>query len=191
MIKKIVIFILCLQLTNITAFAAEITSENHSKKTVLEHHTANTKQKSDFNFDLEKRTPVKIKISENITTKKNIKEGQELDFIVSEDVYENGKIFIPVNSIVKGKIETISMNQALGVPADIDIGNFIAKINGKDIVLDGKIHKVGANRAFWVYPIGCLAILFCFVGLVILPIRGGHAKIKTHQVYEVYYVPNL
>lgn len=146
-----------------------------------------------YDFDCIKRTPVKIAITNNITTKNSLAEGQELTFKVLSDVKIDKNNTIKKDSVVKARLETVSLNQAFGVPADINIENFVIKrANQPDIVLDGSIHKIGANRSLWVYPVGYMGIvLFLGAGVLVFPIRGGHAKLTTNDVFEVYYVPNL
>lgn len=168
------------------------TTDEFAEKTLKNCKQIKVQKYSDFDCDLTKRVPVKIKITKNITTRKDLEEGQYLDFIVADDVKVNNKTIIPKSSTIKALVETISPNQAVGVPADLDIGQFtVVKPNRAEIPLDGTIHKVGANRALWLYPAACGAMIFFFAGLLLLPIRGGHAKIKTNQTYEVYYIPSL
>ena len=37
----------------------------------------------------------------------------------------------------------------------------------------------------WVYPTGYILMPFFFIGLLIFPIRGGHAKLKPEKVYDI------
>lgn len=144
-------------------------------------------KKNNFDFDLIKRVPIKISIIEPITTKRGLQEGQELNFKVLSDVKISNGTTIKKDSIVSAKLETISLNQAFGVPADIIIDDFKAKTsNDANINLDGEIHKIGANRSLWVYPAGYMGCFFFGAGLLVFPIRGGHAKLQRKDVYEVY-----
>lgn len=137
------------------------------------------------NFDNINEKVIKIKSLEYLTTKdQSLKEGQPISFKMVEPIKLNNTQ-LSKDTVIVGKIETISMNQAFGVPADIIIGNFYVK-NNKNIQLVGEIHQTGANRSLWVYPIGYLGMVFFFAGLLVLPIRGGHAKINTDKIYQVY-----
>ncbi len=126
---------------------------------------------------------VKIRPQARYSTRNNLKEGQYIDFKLAQDT----KIFDTVykkDTLVKARVETVSKNQAYGVPSDVVIGNF--KINDK--TYDAEISLTGANRALWVYPLGYCLIPFFGAGLFVFPIRGGHAKFvpsKTYQ-FEVY-----
>lgn len=134
-----------------------------------------------------------VSIDEYVTTRKNIFEGQELNFTVAKDVIKNGKVIIPKGTKVTGRVELITMNGAFGSPADLTIGNFILDNGTKNgIYLDGEIYKKGANRSYWVYPIGAASLVLMFAGLLVLTIRGGHAKIKPNQQYALNYnLPKL
>lgn len=147
------------------------------------------KAKLNFDFEVVKQTPVKIAITNNITSKKDLTEGQELNFRVVDDVSIDNNLVLKKDALVTAKLETISLNQAFGVPADILIDDFKIVSNQTEINLDGSIHKIGANRSLWVYPVGYMGCFFFGAGLLLFPIRGGHAKIRTKDVYQVYYVP--
>lgn len=147
------------------------------------------KAKLNFDFELVKQIPVKIAIINNITSKKDLTEGQEINFKILDDVNVGNNLVLKKDALVKAKLETISLNQAFGVPADILIDDFKVVSYQSEISLDGSIHKIGANRSLWVYPVGYMGCFFFGAGLLLSPIRGGHAKIKTKDVYEVYYIP--
>ena len=70
----------------------------------------------------------------------------------------------------------------MGVPADLVIGSFT--LNG--VPLGGEINKTGANRSLWVYPCMYGTLWFFGIGVLFIPIRGGHAKIKTTETYTLY-----
>lgn len=152
------------------SFEESIPSVTHKnvKKCVIIDETASTK--------------VRVKISEFFTTKNKAEEGTFVGFETLEDVKLGNKIY-PKGSFVNARVETISQNAALGVPADLIIGNF--SLDG--IPLSGEINKVGANRSLWVYPsVYALAILFFGSGLLLIPIRGGHAKISPSETFTLY-----
>jgi len=130
----------------------------------------------------ENAIPVKIRIKKYLSTKQNIDEGEYLDFETVSEVKIKDKIY-PAGTLVKGRIETISQNKIWGVPADLVVGNFSLE----DKTLSGEISKIGANRSLWVYPAVYLLLFPFGEGLLLIPIRGGHAKIKPHQTYTVYY----
>ena len=115
------------------------------------------------------------------TTKRNLHEGDWIDFILAQDI-KFKKTMYKKGTIIKARVETLSQNSAYGVPADLIIGNFTLP---NKYVLNGTITKQGANRAIWVYPTGYILSFFFFVGLPIFAIRGGHAKLHPEKVYEI------
>lgn len=123
----------------------------------------------------------KIKISplKYYTTRKS-ELNDKIEFVLLEDIKINNVLY-KKNQIVTAKVENISQNGAYGVPADLVVGSF--KIGEQN--LEGTIVKQGANRAIWVYPTAYILSPFFGLGLFVLPIRGGHAKLKPNKIYEV------
>lgn len=122
---------------------------------------------------------IKISPIKNYTTKNSLL-GDKLDFVLMNDVKINNVLYKKGHQI-SAKVENISQNGAYGVPSDVVIGNFTIEKQ----VLDGNITKQGANRSIWVYPTAYILLPFFGVGLFILPIRGGHAKLCSNKVYEI------
>lgn len=122
-------------------------------------------------------TPVEIRIKKVLTTKTKPEEGDIVEFETVSDVKS-----YPAGTTVTGRIEFISMNYTYGVPADIIIGSF--KI-GKT-PLYGEISITGANRSLWLRPCVIAGSIFFGAGLALMPIRGGHAKVKPSKTYTVY-----
>lgn len=130
------------------------------------------------NFEELNRIPLKVKAIADVTTKKNLSEGQKIIFLTTEDTVLRHNRVLAAGSRVFGKVETVSMNEIKGVPANLIVGDF--KIEYMSTVkLEGEIHKQGANRAIWVRPL--FPLLF--------PVRGGHAKIDAEEVFTLYYTP--
>ncbi|MBQ2645658.1 hypothetical protein IJG14_08830 [bacterium] len=132
-----------------------------------------------FNYENLNRIPIKIKIVSDVTTKKNLVEGQKLIFLTTEDAVLNYKKILPAGSRIIGTVETISQNEIKGIPANLIIGDFKIEYMAQ-AKLEGQINKQGANRTIWVRAL--IPVLF--------PIKGGHAKIKSFETYEIYYTPN-
>ncbi len=136
------------------------------------------KNKTDFNFEEGK---IKVSPLKYQTTRNGLYEGGDIDFVLAQDTKIKNN-FYKKGTIVKARVETLSKNMAYGVPADLVVGNFTLP-NG--VVLSGQIERQGANRAIWVYPIGYMLTPFFLMGVLIYPIRGGHAKLFPSKIYEV------
>ena len=133
-------------------------------------------------FNKEDALAIKIRIKKYFTTKQKLEEGDFIEFeTISENKIEN-KIY-PIGTTVKARIETISYNKSYGVPSDVVVGNFSID----NIPLQGEISKTGANRTLWLYPVSYIGTIFFGLGILLLPIRGGHAKIKQKQIFTVFY----
>ena len=140
------------------------------------HVSANATK--NYNYEDLNRLPLKIRIMSDISTKKNLAEGQRIVFLTTEDAVLSHKKVLPAGSRIFGRVETLSNNERMGIPANLIIGNFKIEYM-PSVKLDGTINKQGANRTIWVKP---LAPLF-------FAVKGGHAKVKTTEIYEVYYSP--
>ena len=150
-----------------------------------EQKVANTKQIAQPKIAIvnsENSTPIKIRVKKYISTKQKIDEGDFIEFETLSDVKIKNKIY-KAGTTIKARVETISYNKIWGVPSDLIIGNF--SLDGKKLI--GEISKIGANRSLWLYPTVYVTTLFFGLGVFLIPIRGGHAKIKPQQTYSVYY----
>jgi hypothetical protein len=184
--KKIIITFLACVCFNLSVYA----SDDFEKSISNNKSSYKYNNTTPYNFDnLKNKVEIPIQIDERISTKSDVYEGQTLIFHIARDVkLEN--VTYKKGSKVSGKIELITTNQAFGVPADITVSNF--KIQDNDIKLNGAIQSIGANRSLWVYPLGYgIGIGTLGLGLSILAIRGGHAKMKPTTTYNVRYIPNL
>lgn len=130
------------------------------------------------NFEELNRIPLKVKAIADVSTKKDLTEGQKIIFLTTEDTVLRHNRVLAAGSRVFGTVETVSKNEMKGVPANLIVGDF--KIEYMSTVkLEGEINKEGANRAIWVRPL--LPLLF--------PVRGGHAKINADEIFTLYYTP--
>ncbi len=146
------------------------------------YSTGDKKQKFDFE-NLDEKV-VKISPQKYYTTRKNLNEGELLNFVLVQDVTIKNKLY-KKGTPVLARVENLSANSAYGVPADLVIDNFVL---APDVKLNGQIEKKGANRTLWLYPTSVVLLPFFGAGLLLLPIRGGHAKLKPKHIYELTYV---
>lgn len=174
--KKLLIIFFCLYFAMLPAYSEYIEDELANK---LDKNLKIEQYSYKPIYENENTTEVKVKIKKNYSTKQKIKEGEYLDFITVKDFSYKDKLY-PAGTLVKARVETISLNKIYGVPSDVIVGNFSID----DIPLRGEISKTGANRALWLYPTIEITSWLC-VGLLLIPIRGGHAKIKTKEIFTL------
>lgn len=146
-------------------------SNTNSKKYHLKKHTIS-----------ENNLKIVIRVKNELSTKQRPEEGDFVEFETVSDIKVNNKIY-PKGTKVIGRVETVSMNTSMGVPADIVIGSF--KMN--NLSLAGEIKKIGANRSLWVYPAVYAGCMFFGAGILLAPIRGGHAQLKAEELYTLNY----
>lgn len=147
------------------------------------------KRKNIYDFSKE-QIPIELKVIRNVSTKRDLKEGQTVVFKTIKDVIINGKV-LPRGTKVTGKVEMVSESDKMGTPFNIVIDNFNIKNpeNTNDSInFHGTISKAGANRTIWVYPLYQAGNLVLYVaGFAFVPIHGGHAKLLTNETYTVFY----
>ncbi len=142
-----------------------------------------------YDFSGTKSFPINLKIVNEISTKENIYEGQELEFVVLNTVKDADRTIVSKNQIVKARVETIITAGMNGFPAEIIIDGF--EIPGvKESQLLSTYTKYGQNRCYFVYPIKWALTPIPFVGSLTNFIMGGHAKIRKKDIITIYYYPN-
>ena len=141
-----------------------------------------------YDYSSVKAVPIKMKITEEISTKQQIYEGKELTFKVISNVFYKNKFIVKKNQIIKARIEMIVTSGMNGFPAEIIIDNFDIP-NVRKTQLMSTYIKTGQNRSLIVYPIKLALSWLPGVGNVVNLIKGGHAKIKTKDTVTIYYYP--
>ena len=141
-----------------------------------------------YDYTSTKNIPIKLSITEEISTKMPITEGQIITFIVQNDAAYEGRTVVKKNELVTGRIETITTSGMNGFPAELTIDNFkIPNINKTQLI--STYTKKGQNRCLWVYPLKWSLTWIPFVGSVTNLIKGGHARIKPSDTIVIYYYP--
>jgi hypothetical protein len=110
------------------------------------------------------------------TSDLNLKEGDEINFAISKDIYVNSKLLIKKDEKVTGIITSLEPNGFGCKEASIYSENFKTKsIDGKEIKLSGIIYKKG--RTHWMFT--------QFIPLLPTTIRGGEVQIKQNDTFEL------
>ena len=143
----------------------------------------------DYNYQSTKYIPIKMSIIEPIKTEKDIYEGENIKFKITENVLLGKKILIRKNTICTARVETIIKNGMNGIPASIILGNFnIPDINSSK--LQNEYEKFGFDLSLLVYPIKWLLTPLPPTGTLTNFIKGGHAKISKKDIITIKYYPN-
>lgn len=125
---------------------------------------------------------VTIRPVQKITTSNSkIGVGDDINFIVDEDVCNNSKLVIKKGTPVVGVITNIEDNDFLYQPASLYAENFKSKdVNGRAVKLKGIVYKKGNDHS--------MITQFIPVGLVDL--RGGEVQIKPKKDKFTLFVEN-
>ena len=126
-------------------------------------------------------TPIIVYSEEEIDAD-DVKLNQNVSFRVQSPVSINNKTVIKAGTEVIGQVTKRKNNSILGIPGEIQIGNF--KINNGEqfINLRGTITDKGENRA-WV-NVGWLF----WVTLPVVFIKGNDGKIQAGQEQILYTI---
>lgn len=123
---------------------------------------------------------VKLTPLDSISTSRvDLREGDKINLIVTEDVLINSKVFIKQGSVATGIITSLVDNGFTCQEASIYAENFRVKTSqGKSVKLDGIVYKQGRNHSYFSQ---FLADGFFFI-------RGGEAKIEPKKDTYILYV---
>ncbi len=143
-----------------------------------------------YNYESVECIPIKLKIQEEISTKKNgIQDAQELKFAVRNNVKYNDKIVIRQGTEVKATIGAYMSRGMNGIPASIIVDNF--RIEGfENNKIKGLYIKRGLNLSLLVFPIKWALTPIPGVGSLTNFIIGGNAKITPKDTVMIYYYPD-
>lgn len=123
---------------------------------------------------------VHVKPTKTIDADK-VKEGEQVEFQVVLPVKANGTVLIKPGTIVTGQVTQKKNNFILGVPGNIEIGNFRIYLDDKDpITLRGNVFDEGENR-YWVH----IGWFFLFP---VLFVKGEDGKINMNSNHVLYTV---
>ena len=159
--------------------------ENHLKTIDIKKPIVNT----NYNYESFERVPIKLKISEKISTKKDgVYDEMPLVFFVKEDVKYKGKVILKKNDVVKANVETFFTRGMNGIPGTIIVDDFV--INGiSPKKVKGTYIKRGLNLSLLVFPIKWALTPIPGAGSLTNFILGGNAKITKRNTVTIYYYP--
>lgn len=159
--------------------------EKHLKTIDIKKPILNTK----YNYESVERIPIKLKISEKITTKKGgVYDEMPLVFFVKEDVKYKGKVILKKNDLVNANVETFLSRGMNGIPGAIIVDDFVIKgISPKKV--KGTYIKRGLNLSLLVFPIKWALTPIPGAGSLTNFIVGGNAVISKRHTVTIYYYP--
>lgn len=143
---------------------------------------------NNYNYEGVDRIPVKIHISSSIKSEKDIRDGEEFEFIIDKTVVYNKKVVLNRGEKLTAKVQIIITPGMNGIPASIIFNNFSTTKN-----LQGRFSNsyeiFGCDRSYFVFPLKWALTPFPPTGSLTNFIMGGHAKLKTNKQIVIYYYP--
>ena len=182
---KIILVVILIGLCNQNSFA--IIQDDFVDKTLLDTQKPLTNRV--YNYESTAYVPIKLKITSDIKSEKNLFEGQIIEFRTVRPVYCNHKILLDKNEIITAKVETIIKNGMNGIPASVILGDFQVP-NVKPAQISQSYEKFGLDLSLIVYPIKWALTPLPPTGSLTNFIKGGHVKIKDSDTITIYYHPD-
>lgn len=145
----------------------------------------------DLPYDYTDTTRVQIQLSpvKYLSTKSDLLEGMNVEFIVVQDVFYNNRIILDKGQIVNAKLETKITSGMNGFPAELIIDDFDIPGIRKSQLMSTYI-KRGRNRCYIVFPLKWALTFLPPTGSLTNFIKGGQAKLKPGKVFTIDYYPN-
>lgn len=111
----------------------------------------------------------------------DVREGQNVDFVVLDPVTINGTIVIKSGTHVTAQVTKKKNNCILGIPGEIQIGNFKLINSNNDVInLRGTIVDKGTNRAW--------ANIGWIIVWPLLFIKGNDGKVPAGSYHILYTI---
>lgn len=145
---------------------------------------------NNLNYDYQstKEIPVKIFIKERIKSELDVYEGQEVSFIVNNNIKYKNRIVISEGTLIKARVGTVIKNGMNGIPASIIFDSFEIPGIKKEQISD-TVEIYGQDRSLLVFPLKWALTLLPPTGSLTNFIKGGHVKLNTGKLLKLYYYP--
>ena len=187
--KKVISLILFLICFNLNIQAKAIIQDDFVNTTLKNKNLEKPYVHNNYNYEDTKRVPVRLSVIADINSEKDLTEGQTVVFRSLQDVWHKGKKIIAKDELVNARVETIISSGMNGIPASIIFSDFKFK-NVDEGQFSDTYEKYGQDRSLWVYPLKWALTILPPTGSLTNFIKGGHAKLKSDEVVEIYYYPN-
>ena len=168
---------------------AELLTDDFVDSTIKQQYSPKPAVNEYYDYTSTQKLPIKLSITKDIKSEKELTEGQILSFTVKENIFHNGKIVIAKDTPATARVETLVKSGMNGIPATIILGNFKIQ-NIKKGQLTEFYEIEGQDRSIIVFPLKWALTFLPPSGSLTNFIKGGHAKIKTKKPITIYYHPD-
>jgi len=142
-----------------------------------------------YDYSSTRVIPIKLSITETISTRQPHNDGEELKFRVLESVYDNGELVLKQGDIVSAKLETFVKRGMNGFPAELLIDDF--EIPGiRPSQIKGDYTKKGVNLCWLVFPLKWALTPLPPSGSLTNFIIGTNVALKPKNVVIIHYYPD-
>lgn len=128
---------------------------------------------------LESGTKIRLKLADNISSKVN-NEGDNVNFIVSDDVKVDDVVVIKEGTRVPGLISELIPRGRIGKAGKLSLTlDEVKAINGKKIPLTGSVSKKGDDKTTLTLGLGVGLGIFMPIALLFLLMKGTDAQLPA------------
>jgi hypothetical protein len=175
--------------SGIRAFSAEITNDSIMDDLLKDVNPQKPTANTEYNYESVVVIPIKLKIAEDISTKKNnIYDNQEVVLYTRMPVRYKNKTLLNADEKFTANVAIYMKKGMNGIPAQIILDNFkTQKIDSKK--LSGIYIKRGLNLTPLVVPVKFLLTIIPGAGTGLNFIKGGNATITPYDTVTIYYHP--
>lgn len=175
--------------SGIRAFSAEITNDSIMDDLLKDVNPQKPTANTEYNYESVVVIPIKLKIAEDISTKKNnIYDNQEVVLYTRMPVRYKNKTLLNADEKFTANVAIYMKKGMNGIPAQIILDNFkTQKIDSKK--LSGVYIKRGLNLTPLVVPVKFLLTIIPGAGTGLNFIKGGNATITPYDTVTIYYHP--
>lgn len=143
----------------------------------------------EYDYSSTKTLKIKLNITKEIKSEKDVHEGELVEFRVINNVYNRNQLFVKRGAKVIARVKYIVTSGMNGIPASIVFGDF--KIDGipEDRVIQD-YEVFGQDRSLLVFPLKWALTILPPTGSLTNLIKGGHAKLKATKDITLTYYPD-
>ncbi len=186
---KLFFFSFTIMLFGIQAYAEDIVSDEIMDSLLKNVNPQKPVENTTYNYESLEVIPIKLKIAENISTKKNnIYDNQEVILYTRGPVKYKNKMLFNTGEKFTANVAIYLKKGMNGIPAQIILDNFrTQKIDSKK--LSGVYIKRGLNLTPLVLSLKFALTIIPGAGTGMNFIKGGNATITPNDTITIYYHP--
>ena len=143
-----------------------------------------------YDYESTDKIVIPLQITDTIASsgKYETYEGDKVEFLVKENVYYEGKLFVKKGSKVTARVEIVLKKGVSGIPGELYLTDFEIPEVGAGQIME-PVLKSGQNRTLWILPLKWVLTPLPPLGTFTNIIFGGDAKLKPKNILKLTVYP--